>query len=135
MRRWWSLLRDAVAGVPMDYTEGSLSRAVLLLSVPMVLEMAMESLFGVLDAWWVGRLGADAVAAVGVTESLLTVVFAVAIGLSMSATAMVARRIGEKDPEAAAVTAIQAIVLGVLAAVPTAVVGLVWSRELLTLMG
>jgi putative MATE family efflux protein len=119
----------------MDFTEGSLSRAVLLLSVPMVLEMAMESVFGVLDAWWVGRLGPDAVAAVGVTESLLTVVFAVAIGLSMSATALVARRIGEKDPEAAAVTAVQAIALGVLAALPTAVVGLLWARELLELMG
>jgi len=135
VRRWWSLLRDAVAGVPMDFTEGSLSRAVLVLSVPMVLEMAMESVFGVLDAWWVGRLGPDAVAAVGVTEAMLTVIFAVAIGLSMSATAMVARRIGEKDPEAAAVTAVQAIAIGVLAALPAGVVGLVWSRELLALMG
>jgi putative MATE family efflux protein len=135
VRRWWSLLRDAVAGAPMDFTEGSLSRAVLVLSVPMVLEMAMESVFGVLDAWWVGRLGPDAVAAVGVTEALLTVIFAVAIGLSMSATAMVARRIGEKDPEAAAVTAVQAVALGVLVALPTGVAGLVWSRELLALMG
>jgi putative MATE family efflux protein len=112
-----------------------LSRAVLVLSVPMVLEMAMESVFGVLDAWWVGRLGPDAVAAVGVTEALLTVIFAVAIGLSMSATAMVARRIGEKDPEAAAVTAVQAVALGVLVALPTGLAGLVWSRELLVLMG
>lgn len=134
MRRWWSLLKEAIAGAPMDFTEGNLSRAVLLLSVPMVLEMSMESLFGILDAWWVGRLGPAAVAAVGVTESLLTVVFALAMGLSLSATAMVARRIGEKDTEAAAL-AVQAIALGVLAAVPTGLAGFVWSRELLALMG
>jgi putative MATE family efflux protein len=135
VRRWWSLLRDAIAGVPMDFTEGNLSRAVLLLSVPMVLEMAMESLFGILDAWWVGRLGPDAVAAVGVTEALLTVVFALALGLSLSATALVARRIGERDPEAAADTAVQAIVVGVLVAVPSGVAGLVWAKDLLGLMG
>jgi putative MATE family efflux protein len=124
-----------VAGSEQDYTEGSLGRAVFLLSVPMILEMAMESIFGILDVFWVGKLGADAVAAVGITEALLTLVFAVALGLSMSTTAMVARRIGEKDPEAAAVTAVQAIALGVFAALPTLVVGLVWPKELLRLMG
>ncbi len=128
-------LRDAVAGSQQDYTEGSLGRAVFLLSVPMILEMAMESVFGILDVFWVGKLGADAVAAVGITEALLTLVFALALGLSMSTTAMVARRIGEKDPEAAAVTAVQAIALGLLAAVPTLVAGLVWPKELLRLMG
>ena len=132
---WLRTLRDAVAGSEQDYTEGSLGRAVFLLSVPMILEMAMESIFGILDVFWVGKLGADAVAAVGITEALLTLVFAVALGLSLSTTAMVARRIGEKDPEAAAVTAVQAIALGVFAAVPTLVVGLVWPRELLQLMG
>jgi putative MATE family efflux protein len=134
-RSWWAAVREAVAGSEQDYTEGPLGRAVLLLAVPMVLEMSMESLFGILDVFWVGRLGPDAVAIVGVTEALLTLVFAVALGLSLSTTAAVARRIGEKDPEAAAVTAVQAIVLGVAVAVPTGVVGLVWPRELLTLMG
>jgi putative MATE family efflux protein len=128
-------VREAVAGSEQDYTEGPLGRAVLLLAVPMVLEMAMESLFGVLDVFWVGRLGAGAVATVGVTEALLTLIFAVAIGLSLSTTAMVARRIGEKDPEAAALTAVQAIVLGLIVAVPTSLAGVIWPRELLTVMG
>lgn len=132
---WWGTLRDAVKGSQQDYTEGSLGRAVFLLSVPMILEMAMESLFGIMDVFWVGKLGSDAVAAVGVTEALLTLVFAAALGLSMSTTAMVARRVGEKDAEGAAVTAVQAIVLGLLSAVPTMVAGLVWPKELLGLMG
>ena len=88
-----------------------LFRAVFLLSVPMILEMSMESVFGILDVYFVGRLGADAVAAVGLTESLLTVIFAVAIGLCMSTTALVARRIGEKQPEEASRAAVQAIAL------------------------
>ena len=134
-RSWWGSLKDAVVGGPQDFTDGSIARAVFVLSVPMVLEMAMESVFGILDAWWVGRLGPDAVAAVGVTEALLTLVFAVALGLSLSTTAMVARRIGEKDPEQAAVTAVQAIALGVLVSVPTGVAGVFWSRGLLELMG
>src|SRR5262245_40430700 len=88
-------IRQALAGAPHDYTSGSLSRAITLLAIPMVLEMAMESLFGILDVFWVGRLGPEAVATVGLTEALLTCVFAVALGLSMSTTALVARRIGE----------------------------------------
>lgn len=134
-RSWWTSVREAVTGTDQDYTEGPLGRAVLLLAIPMVLEMAMESLFGILDVFWVGRLGPDAVATVGVTEALLTLIFAVALGLSLSTTAMVARRIGEKDPEAAAVTAVQAVLLGVMVAVPTGLVGVLWPRELLTLMG
>jgi len=132
---FWGLLKQAVKGGEQDYTEGSLGRAVFLLSVPMILEMLMESVFGILDVFFVGRLGPDAVAAVGLTESLLTVVFALAMGLSMSTTALVARRIGEKDPKAAARTAVQAVAVGVLAALPMAVAGLVWPRELLALMG
>jgi putative MATE family efflux protein len=134
-RSWWTLLKQAVRGTEQDYTEGSLGRAVFLLSVPMILEMLMESVFGILDVFFVGRLGSDAVAAVGLTESLLTVVFAVAMGLSMSTTALVARRIGEKQPEQAARTAVQAIAVGLAAAAPVAVVGLAWPRELLALMG
>jgi putative MATE family efflux protein len=131
----WTLLKQAVRGTEQDYTEGSLGRAVFLLSVPMILEMLMESVFGILDVFFVGRLGPDAVAAVGLTESLLTVVFALALGLSMSTTALVARRIGEKRPEEAARTAVQAIAAGLAAAAPTTIVGLLWSRELLALMG
>ena len=134
-RPWWSSVRDALVGVPQDFTEGSLRRAVFLLSVPMVLEMGMESLFGLVDAYFVGRLGPDAVAGVGVTEALLTVVFAVAMGLSLSTTAMVARRVGEKDHEQAAVTAVQALLLGLVVSVPTGLAGAFWSRDLLEMMG
>jgi putative MATE family efflux protein len=124
-----------VAGSEQDFTEGSLGRAVLLLAVPMILEMSMESIFGVLDVFFVGRLGPSAVAAVGLTESMLIIVFAIAMGLSLSTTAMVARRIGEKDPEAASQTAVQAIALGLLVAIPSGVVGVVYAPELLGLMG
>jgi putative MATE family efflux protein len=108
----WSSIREALRGSHQDFTTGSLNRAILLLAIPMVLEMVLESLFAVVDVFWVGRLGADAVATVGLTESLLSLVFAVGLGLSLSTTAMVARRIGEKDPEGAAVAGVQAIVLG-----------------------
>jgi putative MATE family efflux protein len=108
----WSSIREAVRGSHQDYTTGSLNRAILLLAIPMVLEMVLESLFAVVDVFWVGRLGADAIATVGLTESLLSLVFAVGLGLSLSTTAMVARRIGEKDPSGAAVAGVQAIVLG-----------------------
>jgi putative MATE family efflux protein len=110
----WASLVEAVRGSHQDYTAGSLNRAILLLAVPMVLEMVLESLFAVVDVFWVGRLGADAVATVGLTESMLSLVFAVGMGLSLSTTAMVARRIGEKDEEGAAVAAVQAIALGLV---------------------
>jgi Na+-driven multidrug efflux pump len=131
----WALLREAIRGSPQDYTEGPLNRAVFLLALPMVLEMGMESVFGIVDVFFVGRLGPSAVAAVGLTESFLTVVYSLGLGLAMATTALVARRIGEKDAEDAARTAVQAIVIGLGAAVPFAVVGALWSRELLQLMG
>ncbi len=113
----WASLVEAIRGSHQDYTTGSLNRAILLLAVPMVLEMVLESLFAVVDVFWVGRLGANAVATVGLTESMLSLVFAVGMGLSLSTTAMVARRIGEKDPEGAAVAAVQAITLGLIVSV------------------
>ncbi len=131
----FGLVRKAVQGTTEDYTEGSLNRAVFLLSVPMVLEMAMESVFALTDVFFVARLGADAVAAVGLTESLLTVVYAVAMGLCMSTTAVVARRIGEKQPEEAARTAVQAVAVGLAVSVPFAVLGIAGARSLLELMG
>jgi putative MATE family efflux protein len=111
----WSSILEAIRGSHQDYTTGNLNRAILLLAIPMVLEMVLESLFGVVDVFWVGHLGAGAVATVGLTESMLTLVFAVGLGLSMSTTAMVARRVGEKDQEGASVAAVQAIILGVIA--------------------
>ena len=99
---FWSAIREALRGSRQDYTEGPIGRSIMLLAVPMVLEMMMESVFAVADIFFVGRLGADAVATVGITESLMTIIYAVAIGLSIGAAATVARRIGEKDPERAA---------------------------------
>jgi putative MATE family efflux protein len=131
----WASLREAIRGSHQDYTEGSLNRAILLLAVPMVLEMVLESLFAVVDVFWVGRLGANAVATVGLTESLLSLVFAVSIGLGMSTTAMVARRIGEKDPEGAAVAAVQAVVLGLTVSLAIGVPCWIWASRLLALMG
>src|SRR3989454_1653901 len=113
----WSSIREAIRGSHQDFTTGSLNRAILLLAIPMVLEMVLESLFAVVDVFWVGRLGANAVATVGLTESMLTLVFAVAMGLSLSTTAMVARRIGEKDKDGASVAAVQAIAPGLIVSV------------------
>src|SRR5439155_24338571 len=95
-RGFWAVLRDAVRGTSQDYTEGPVGRAIVLLAIPMVLEMAMESIFAVVDVFWVSRLGSDAVATVGLTESILTLVYTAAMGLSIGVAAVVARRIGEK---------------------------------------
>ena len=134
-RTLWSSLVEAVRGSHQDYTAGSLNRAILLLAVPMVLEMVLESLFAVVDVFWVGRLGANAVATVGLTESMLSLVFAVAMGLSLSTTAMVARRIGEKDPEGAAVAGVQAIALGLIVSVAIGIPCLIFAPRLLQWMG
>jgi putative MATE family efflux protein len=131
----WNDVRESIAGTQQDFTEGSIGRAIVLLAIPMVLEMAMESLFAVVDVFFVARLGADAVATVGLTEALLTLVFAVAWGMSMSTTAMVARRIGEKDSAGAAVAAVQAIGVGVAISVPIGILGIIFAPKLLALMG
>jgi len=131
----WKDVRESIAGTQQDFTEGSIGRAILLLAIPMVLEMAMESLFAVVDVFFVARLGADAVATVGLTEALLTLVFAVAWGMSMSTTALVARRIGEKDSKGAAVAAVQAIAVGVAISTPIGILGIIFAPKLLALMG
>jgi putative MATE family efflux protein len=131
----WSSIREALRGSHQDFTTGSLNRAILLLAIPMILEMVLESLFAVVDVFWVGRLGANAIATVGLTESMLSLVMAIGFGLSLSTTAMVARRIGEKDPSGAAVAGVQAIVIGL---VFSAMVGLpcfFYGPNLLRLMG
>src|SRR5450755_1027064 len=131
----WQSIREALRGSHQDYTAGNLNRAILLLAIPMVLEMVLESLFAVVDVFWVGRLGADAVATVGLTESLLSLVFAVGLGLSLSTTAMVARRIGEKDPEGAAVAGVQAIAIGLVTSILVGVPCFFFAPRLLQLMG
>src|SRR6266702_6224591 len=133
--RLWSSIREAIRGSRQDFTTGNLNRAILLLAIPMILEMVLESLFGVVDVFWVGRLGADAVATVGLTESLLSLVFAVGLGLSLSTTAMVARRIGEKDPEGAAVAGVQAIAIGLVISILVGLPSFIYAPHLLHLMG
>ena len=130
-----NFLREALAGSDQDYTEGSLSRGIALLAIPTMLEMAMESTFGVVDAFWVARLGADSLAAVGLTEGPVVLVFSIALGLSMAATATVARRIGEKDREGAAAAAGQAIVCGAAVGIATGLAGVFLAARLLGLMG
>ena len=131
----WRALGEALRGSRRDYTVGSIPSAILLLAVPMVLEFVLESVFAVVDVFVVSRLGPDAVATVGLTESLLVLVYAVAMGVSIGATALIARRIGEKEPERAARTAVQAIALALLLAAPVVVLGITGAERLLRLMG
>lgn len=130
-----SLLKLSLTGENQDYTTGSIRRAIFLLAIPMMLEMLMESLFAVVDIFFVGKLGSEAVSAVGLTESMLTIVYSVAIGLSMAATAVVARRVGEKNPEQAARSAAQAMLIGVAISVLISLVGIFFAADLLQLMG
>jgi len=132
---YWDAIREAIRGSNQDFTDGSLRRAIVLLAIPMVLEMVMESLFAIVDVFWVARLGADAMATVGLTESVIMLVYCGAMGLSMAATAMVARRIGEKDNAGAAVAAVQALFVGIVASVIIAVAGGLSAPKLLAIMG
>jgi putative MATE family efflux protein len=132
----FSLLRQAILGTELNFTEGSINRAIFLLSIPMILEMGMESIFAVVDIYFVGKLNdSRAVAAVGLTELTLTIIYSVAMGLSMGATAMVGRRVGEKDQKGAAIAGVQAIYLGLAFSFLFTIAGIIWHRELLALMG
>ncbi|HYS45284.1 MAG TPA: MATE family efflux transporter [Rhizomicrobium sp.] len=128
-------MREAIGGTQQDFTEGSLGRAIALLAIPMVLEMIMESLFGVVNVFFVAGLGSDAVSAVGMTESILTILFTIAIGLSMATTATVARRIGEKDVAGARQSAVQAIGAGVPVSIVLGVLGAKFAPWLLGKLG
>src|SRR5215204_2633747 len=131
----WSAVKESIRGSHRDYTRGPIGRAILLLAIPMVLEMIMESVFAVVDIFWVSHLGTDAAATVGLTESLLTLIYALAIGLSIGAMAMVARRIGEQNPEGAARAAVQAIAVALIVSVIIGAVGAPLAPKLLRLMG
>lgn len=128
-------LREAIAGSEQDFTEGSIGRAIFLLSVPMMLEMVMESIFAVVDVYFVAGLGASAVATVGLTESVITLIYAVAFGFAMGTTAMIARRFGEKDIEGAQHAAVQAMIVAVIASIPMMIVGIFFAPNVLSLMG
>jgi len=125
----------AVSGKESEFTSGSIRKAIFMLSVPMILEMLMESIFALVDIAYVSKVSVNAVATIGLTESVVTLIYAVAIGLSMAATAIVARRIGEKDVKGAKIAAVQAIGLGVLVSVSVGVLGFLFAKDILSLMG
>jgi putative MATE family efflux protein len=131
----WSDLRAALRGTSADYTRIPLKRAVFLLAVPMMLELVLESTFAVVDIFFVAQLGASAVATVGLTETYLFLLYSITMGLATAVTAIVARRVGERRGDAAALTAVQAIVVALLVSLPFALVGIVWAQDLLRLMG
>ena len=132
----WTTIRESIAGSHQGaYTDGSIDRAIVLLAIPMVLELVLESVFAVVDVFFVSRLGPDAIATVGLTEAMMTLIYAVAMGLGMGATAIVARRMGERDPDGAARAAVQAIALGLLVAIPVGLFGSSFARPILALMG
>ncbi|HEX5171415.1 MAG TPA: MATE family efflux transporter [Cyclobacteriaceae bacterium] len=131
----WKQLKDAIRGTEADYTQIDLKKAIFLLAVPMILELVMESTFAVVDIFFVGKLGASAVATVGLTETYLFLLYSVAMGLATAVTAIIARRIGEKSTEDAGVSAVQSIFLAVLAAAPFAIGGIFFAKDLLMIMG
>ncbi|KAB7731416.1 MATE family efflux transporter [Rudanella paleaurantiibacter] len=135
MTKFFELFLAALRGTETNFTSGSINRAIFLLSVPMILEMVMESLFAVVDVFFVARIGTEAVATVGLTESVLTVVYALAIGMSTAATALVARRIGENNPRGAEQAIGQVILISLTAAIALGLPGFLWAETILRLMG
>ena len=132
---FWEDLFSTFKGTRHDFTSGSIVRAIALLAIPMVLEMLAQSLFGIVDVFFVGRLGPAAVAAVGIIDSLMVIIYTIGMGLAMAATALVARRIGEQDPETASLTAFQVLILGFAVSIPVALLGIFFTPDLMRLMG
>lgn len=136
--KWLSffrLIKQSLKGEAHDYTQGSIPKTIVLLAIPMILELSLESVFAVVDMFFVGKLGEKAIATVGLTEAAITIVYSLGVGLSTAATAIVARRIGEKNPEAAARAGAQALILGVVVSVILGIVGIVFAGNILELMG
>ena len=131
----WNLLRLGIAGEDANILSGNIDRAIILLAIPMTLEMVMESLFAVVDIFFVSKIGVNAIAAVGLTESLMTITYSLGWGLALGTTAMIARRVGEKDNEGASIAAVQSIYLAFIIAVPIMIAGLLFSKDFLRLMG
>lgn len=134
-RSFWQDLKDAIRGTEADYTQISIKKAIFLLAIPMILELVMESSFAIADIYFVGKLGASAVATVGLSETFLFLLFSVAMGLATAVTAIIARRIGEKREDDAGKSAVQSIFLGILTSIPFAIAGIFFSKDLLRLMG
>lgn len=132
---FWSLLKEAFRGSDRDFTEGSIGKAIFILAIPMIIEMFAESLFAIVDIFYVAKLGANAVAVVAITESMMYLIYSVAIGISIGATASVARRIGEKDKDGAAKAATHSIYIGLVASVILGIIGFVFAPTFLSLLG
>jgi putative MATE family efflux protein len=129
------IIRTSLNGEQRDYTQGNLSKAIFLLAIPMILELSLESVFAVVDIFFVSKLGQHAIATVGLTEAVISLVYSIAIGLSTAATAVVARRIGEKDPEAASHAAAQSLIIALIATLFVSILGVVFAGNILSLMG
>jgi putative MATE family efflux protein len=130
-----SLVKKSIRGEDYDYTQGSIRQAIILLAIPMILELSLESVFAVVDMFFVGRLGEEAIQTVGLTESVITIIYSVAIGLSTAATAIVARRIGEKKPEEAAHAGMQAIMISLVVTAILSIAGVIFAPGILRIMG
>jgi putative MATE family efflux protein len=135
VKHFLSLVSQSLRGIEHDYTQGSIRGAIVLLAIPMILELSLESVFAVVDMFFVGKLGANAIAAVGLTELSITIIYSVAIGLSTAATAVVARRIGEKDSDGAAHAGMQSLLIAFLVTAITSTIGVVFAEDLLRIMG
>lgn len=133
--RLFSLVKQSLRGVEHDYTQGSIRQAIVLLAIPMILELSLESVFAVVDIFFVGKLGENSIATVGLTESVIGIVYSVAIGLSTAATAMVARRTGEKNKDAAAHAGMQALIMSLMITVIISFAGIVFAPDILRIMG
>ncbi len=132
---FWALLKQSLKGGEHDYTKGSMRGAIVLLAVPMILELSLESVFAVVDMFFVGKLGRNAIATVGLTESAIALVYSIAIGLSTAATAVVSRRTGEKDPDGAAHAGMQSLLIALIVTVVVSIAGIVFAADILRLMG
>ena len=135
IRRMITLIRQSLNGEEQDYTQGSIPKAVFLLAIPMILELSLESVFAVVDMFFVSKLGQNAIATVGLTESVISLVYSIAIGLSTAATAIVARRIGEKNADGAAHAGAQSLIVAIAATLILSIAGVIFAGDILTLMG
>ena len=134
-RKTLKVIRQSLNGEQQDYTQGSIARAVVLLAIPMILELSLESVFAIVDMFFVSKLGPDAIATVGLTESFVTIIYSIAMGLSAAATAIVARRIGEKNPEAAGHAGAQSLLVAVVISILMSIAGIIFAADILKFMG
>jgi Na+-driven multidrug efflux pump len=135
IKKIFTIIIQSLKGEQYDYTKGNINKAVLLLAIPMMLELSLESVFAVVDMFFVSKLGPAAIATVGLTESVVTIVYSISVGLSTGATAIVARRIGEKNPEAAARAGAQSLIISIVISAVISIPGIIFAGDILTLMG